>query len=80
MARQDPAADIRIRLECPQCSRVLSVVFDIVAVLWTELGVYAKRLLRQVDVLARRYGWTESEILSLSPARRAFYLALTGSS
>ena len=34
----------------------------------------ARRLLREVDVLARAYGWTEPEVLALDDARRAAYL------
>mgnify|MGYP001788484044 CR=1 FL=1 len=36
----------------------------------------AERVLLDVDALARCYGWTESEVLRLSPTRRAAYLQL----
>ena len=37
---------------------------------WREIEILAGQLLRYVDVLARRYGWSEQEILALSPAQR----------
>ena len=36
----------------------------------------AKRLLMDVHLLARAYGWSEAEVLALSPARRRFYLEM----
>ena len=45
----------------------------------TELEAQAKRLLRSVHVLASAYGWSESEILALSEARRDAYVELVQS-
>jgi hypothetical protein len=36
--------------------------------------VEAQRLMRQVVELARAFGWTEGQVLALSPERRRFYL------
>jgi hypothetical protein len=36
----------------------------------------ARRVLWEVHTLACAYGWTESETLALSPARRARYLQM----
>ncbi len=36
----------------------------------------AEQSLVEVDALARAYGWTEAEIMQLSPTRRAAYLQL----
>ena len=47
-----------------------------VAFVWAEVDAAAQRLLHEVDVLARAYGWTEPEVLALSEARRAAYLRL----
>jgi hypothetical protein len=76
MARRDPNADIRLMLTCASCSHAWSSTFDIASFLWRELERDAARLLRQVDVLARVYGWSESQVLSLSRARRRAYLDL----
>jgi hypothetical protein len=36
----------------------------------------AERVLLDVHALARAYGWTESEVLRLTPARRSAYLQM----
>lgn len=78
IAELDPIADIRIELNCAACSRSWSERFDIVSFLWTELDAWARRILREVHDLALSYGWSEAEILSLSPLRRRFYLEMAG--
>jgi hypothetical protein len=55
------------------------VLFDAGSFFWSELGAWARRLLHEIHSLARAYGWSESEILTLSPARRQAYLELIGS-
>jgi len=76
MAKQDPAADVWIRLNCPGCGHVWNANFDIVAYIWGELEDWAQRTLADVHVLARAYGWSEREILSLSPTRRCHYIEM----
>lgn len=63
-------------LDCPDCATRWTVEVDAGAFVWREIEVLAGRLLREVDVLARRYGWSEREILGLSADRRRFYLEL----
>lgn len=65
-----------VGLICPDCEVAWSVELDVAAFVWRELEILAGRLLRDVDTLARRYGWSEREILALSPDRRAYYLEL----
>jgi hypothetical protein len=76
MARADPMAEIRLTFRCPQCNSEWDEALDIAAFLWTEIDARAKRLLWEVDAIAARYGWSESEILSLSEPRRARYLEM----
>ena len=76
IARRDPDADVRITLACPACGRESQLHFDIVSYVWSELDDWAQRLLADVHVLARAYGWSEASILALSPARRALYLEM----
>ena len=76
LAELDPQADVAIELECPECSHVWREPFDIVTFFWTEVAVAAKRLLGEVHELASAYGWSERDILNLSPARRAAYLEM----
>jgi hypothetical protein len=72
----DPQAEIRIDLTCPQCSHKWDVLFDIASFLWTEINHWAERTLRSVHKLASAYGWSERDILNLSPVRRQLYLGL----
>ena len=65
-----------VALTCPDCGHGWNVAIDVAAFAWREIEILAGQLLRYVDVLARRYGWSEQEILALSPARRRFYLEL----
>jgi hypothetical protein len=74
----DPQAEVRINLTCPDCSHRWDVFFDIAGFLWTEIDEWAERMLRTVHKLASAYGWTEGEVLNLSPVRRQLYLGMVG--
>jgi len=76
MLEADPAAEITLRLTCPACGHQWDLLFDIAEFFWTEISAQAQRLLREIDALARAYGWTEREILSLPAQRRQTYLEL----
>lgn len=76
LADADPPAIADISLACPACAHRWDADFDIAAYLWTELDAWASRTLADVHELALRYGWSETEILALTPARRARYLAM----
>jgi hypothetical protein len=65
-----------VALTCPDCGHGWNLQIDVATFAWREIEILAGQLLRYVDVLARRYGWSEQEILALSPARRRFYLEL----
>ena len=78
MAKADPLADIQLALTCPSCMQGWSAGFDIVSFLWTEIEVWAWRILNDVHTLARAYAWRERDILNLSPRRRQFYLERVG--
>jgi hypothetical protein len=74
MSRADPLADIQLALTCASCGESWSAAFDIVSYLWTEIEVWAWRILADVHTLARAYAWRERDILNLSPMRRQFYI------
>lgn len=76
MAECDPQAEILLKYDCPACEHIWKLVFDIGTFFWTELTAQAKRLLQEVHVLARFYGWREVDILAMSTARRQLYLSL----
>ena len=42
----------------------------------SALDAWAKRVLEEVHTLASAYGWAQSEILSMSAARRRRYVAM----
>ena len=62
--------------DCAECGSRQSVLVDIVDILWRQIAARAQQLLWDIHILARGYGWTSSEILSLSPARRAAHIAM----
>ena len=72
----DSRAEILLDLDCPDCQQQWQSVLDIGHVLWLEISARAQRLLMEVHVLARAYGWGEAEIFELSPIRRAAYLQM----
>ncbi|MGH7451738.1 MAG: phage baseplate protein [bacterium] len=76
MAQADPQADVRFTLSCPQCGYQMQASFDIAAFFWSEIHAWASRLLHQVHALASAYGWSEPEILAMSPWRRQLYLEM----
>ncbi|MBM4288194.1 MAG: phage baseplate protein [Deltaproteobacteria bacterium] len=76
LSRQDPQADISLAMHCPECGHLWEILFDIGLFVWTDLMLAARRLVREVHILASAYGWSEAEILSLPPARRQAYLDL----
>ncbi len=76
LAKTDPQAETLIDLTCPACGHGWTVALDIGSFLWTRWNALAKRLLREVHVLARAYGWREPDILALSWIRRQAYLEM----
>ncbi|MFG2126255.1 hypothetical protein ACGFNV_00390 [Streptomyces sp. NPDC048751] len=74
----DPLLDLRIDLGCPDCAHTWEETFDIVAFLWAELDAWGRRTLHEVHDLARAYGWSEADVLALTPWRRRCYLGLVG--
>ncbi len=76
MAELDPSSEILIGLQCPRCEHAWQVQFDVGRFFWEEINALAKRLLLEVHTLARAYGWREVDILSMSAARRQFYLEM----
>ncbi len=76
MVASDPDAEVLVNLECPECGHGWRADLDVAAFFWTEVDSEARRLLRDVHVLARAYGWREADILAMSPARRRVYLEM----
>jgi len=74
MATEDPQANVVMNLSCPACSHYWDAHFDIVSYLWTEVDNWAKHMLQDIAELAVTFGWSELQILTLSPQRRQLYL------
>lgn len=70
----DPKAELLLDLACPACGHRWQARVDIAHILWAEVAARAQRLLTEVHLLARAYGWREADILGLSAARRGSYL------
>jgi hypothetical protein len=76
MTQADSLAEILLHFDCPACGDSFDESLDLSAFLWAEVEHEAKRMLHDVHTLASAYGWTEGEILALSPARRVFFIEL----
>lgn len=75
LAELDPNAECALSLACPQCGGVTTVWldgFELLRRAITEEG----GILRQIDRLARAYGWSEAAILALPRDRRRLYCSL----
>ncbi len=72
----DPLADLRLDLTCPACEHAWQAPLDILGFLWQEIDDWAWRMLREVHLLARSYGWSQEAILAMSAWRRRIYLEM----
>jgi len=78
MEQAAPAGALEIIASCPDCGAATTVALDISVLLWAEIHSQAVALINDVHTLATAYGWTEADVLALSPERRAAYLNLAG--
>ncbi len=76
MEELDPQAEIRIELTCPSCNHQWRILFDIASFLWAEIHRWAENMILTIHKLASHYGWSEGQILELSPMRRQLYVGL----
>ena len=79
METLDPGASVSFALACPQCAIRWQAPLAIGELVWQKVRAAAERVLLDIDVLARAYGWTEREVLRLNPLRRAAYLQMVTS-
>lgn len=76
MQELDPLPSLTIASSCPACGAESEHALDVEALLLGELARQQRMLLREVHRLAKRYGWSEQEVLALPRWRRRAYLAL----
>jgi len=69
----DPQAEWLLDLVCAACGHAWQERLDIAGVIWAQVNARARRVLLEVHSLASAYGWSESEILAMSAARRQAY-------
>jgi hypothetical protein len=74
----DPGADLSVDMTCPACGNDWQAPLDPASVVIAEVEAKALRLMGEVDLLARVYGWREPDVLALSPMRRWQYLEMAG--
>jgi hypothetical protein len=74
LAELDPLADIRIALTCAACAHAWNAMLDPPSLLWIPFDAWSVGQLAAVAQLARRFHWSEREILAMSPPRRRYYL------
>jgi hypothetical protein len=70
------ASALAVRLSCPDCGGEVTAEVDPVALLADRVSDEVRDLLGDVAELAAAFGWSETEVLQLSDARRRAYLDL----
>ena len=73
LANHDPTAELLLDVACSACETSWQSVLDVAAFVWTEPAAQAERLLQDVHLLARAYGWSEEQTLALGNSRRTAY-------
>jgi len=76
MREAAPLLDLELEARCPECAEVQPVHFDIQSYLLSALESEQEQLARQVHRLAIAYGWSLTEILSLTRSQRRRYVSL----
>lgn len=76
MELKDEFANIRISVVCPACKNQWESIFDVVDYFWMEVNSLTNRILSEIGILAYSFGWSEKEILDLTPERRRTYIEM----
>ena len=71
---REAAGELLLTLDCPECGHGWAERFDVGGWLWERIEAAGCAIIGEVAVLARAFGWTEREILSLPRRRRLAYL------
>lgn len=72
------SAEIALDLACQECGGQWTASFDVGQYFWTEIDTSARRMMLDVVALAKRFGWSEADILDMPAARRRAYIDLAG--
>jgi hypothetical protein len=74
----DPAAHVVLEIACADCNTGFPVDVDIAAFVAMRVDRAVAGLMREIDIIAGAYGWSEAEIAALPPHRRRAYVAMIG--
>jgi hypothetical protein len=72
----DPAGAVRVTLTCSGCGEGVLADADPADFVARDLDLQVEGLMRDVDVIAGRYGWSEEAIVGLPVERRRRYVDL----
>ena len=75
-ARSSRRRGDRVRASCPECGADVGAPLDVGALLWDRVARAAGEALHEVAELAAAFGWSEADVLGLTPLRRRAYLEL----
>ncbi len=78
LARLTPAALDAVDTRCASCGAAQTVEFDLASFLMKCLARERDFVMREVHIIARAYGWSLSEILSLTRPLRHGFVRLAG--
>lgn len=76
LERVAPIIDLELVATCPECRHVQKVQFDIQTYLLGALLAERRRLLADINCIARAYSWSLDEILSLARSDRRLLVEL----
>jgi hypothetical protein len=76
MEAMAPSLSSEVQGSCPECGAVVTLHFDARWFCLRELRDRAAFVYQDIDLLARRYHWSESEILAMPNVRRVAYAEL----
>jgi hypothetical protein len=71
-----PLIDLELVASCPECHHAHTVQFDIQTYLLGSIVAERRRLLAEINRIARAYSWSLDEILSLSRRDRRQFVGL----
>ena len=72
----DPAGSVQVELTCATCGGDVAADVAVAEFVARDLDRTVEGLLRDVDAIARAYGWSEDAILGLPAERRRRYVDL----
>jgi len=76
LAEFDPLTCFSVLTTCPECDAECAIPVDLEAHVLGLLAGEQTRLFHEIDILARRYGWRDTDILAMPASRRSAYIRI----